>query len=78
MGPPYVNDYCLSRIDHEACYKLSEVNGDGYDVTLYITGKGIGVDVDLECGGPFQSHYYSFSDYPTFADAYNDSIEHLQ
>lgn len=58
-------------------YHINEYNNSGYDVFIYVAPNGIGIDVDLSCGGPSRTRYIPFAHYDTFAEAYNAAITEL-
>ena len=78
-----VNDsYCYSqevteiynlKYEERAFFKRVESQKDE-PIHVYIFNSGIGVDVDLDCGGNLRNRFFDFGSY-TFEAAYDKTVD---
>ena len=73
------NSYCHVNTglpNTMGCYTKT-IYVDGYDISIYIFGDGIGIDIDYSCGGNSYNFFWSFSEYD-FESAYDNMVDCLE
>jgi len=72
------DSYCYTDANldewEDSCYKKTIYCN--YDISIYIFSKGIGVDLDYDCGGNSSNYFWKFSDY-SFEEAYDEMVDYI-
>lgn len=71
------DSYCFKEMNlkwEETCYHKGIYSV--FTIHIYIFSKGIGADIDYDCGGNMNNYFWKFSDY-SFEQAYDKMVEYV-
>jgi len=78
----YNNSRCFRWKDEpgyhyeDRCFRKYLRYVDGMICTVYVFAKGIGVDMDYDCGGNSSTRFWGFDDY-SFEEAYDLMVDYI-